>query len=304
MSKSETNPKSKIKSQKLGTKVEIKNLNSFRSVEQAINHEIERQTEALEAKEKIVQETRGWDEGKGITVSQREKEEAHDYRYLPEPDLPELHFDKKFIQTLKAELPELPQQRKERFAKEYELDVKTIELFCTNKDLGEYFEQVVSELRNWTKEAAQKEKVSRTAFLKLAKVAANYITSDLLGMLKGASVTDANFRITPENFAEFATLIQRGTISSKIAKQVLAEMLKTGGDPSHIIEEKGLSQMSDEGELETIIKDVIAKNDKVVQDYKKGKENALQFLVGQVMAATKGRAKPDVVQKLLKELLF
>jgi len=291
------------KGQKLGTKVEIKNLNSFKTVERAIDYEVERQARVLDAGKKVVQETRGWNETKGITFSQREKEEAHDYRYFPEPDLPTLQFPKSFIQEIKAEIPELPQQRRERLAKEYSLDEKAIEIFTYYKNLGEYFEKVMSELRNWVKEAEIREKISEEEFLKLTKLAVNYIITDLQGLLKGASITEEDFLITPENFAEFVSLIYRGKISSKIAKQVLEEMFKTGADPSHIIEEKGLSQLTDEGEIEKIIKGVIAKNPKAIKDYKKGKETALQFLVGQVMAATKGRAKPDTVQQLLKKLL-
>ncbi len=290
-------------SQKLGTKVEIKNLNSFRAVERAIDYEIERQTEILDKEKKVVQETRGWNETKGITVSQREKEQAHDYRYFPEPDLPTLHLDKKFIQEIKAEIPELPQQRRGRLAQEYNLDEKSIEILTFYKYLGEYFEKVMSELRNWVKEIETKEKVGKEEFFKLTKFAVNYIITDLQGLLKGASVIGEDFLITPENFAEFVTLIYEGRISSKIAKTVLEEMFKTGADPSHIIEEKGLTQLTDTEEIEKIIKEVISKNPKAIEDYKKGKENALQFLVGQVMAATRGRAKPDTVQQLLKKFL-
>jgi len=291
------------KGQKLGTKVEIKNLNSFRTVERSIDYEIERQTGVLDKGKKVVQETRGWNETKGTTVSQREKEQAHDYRYLPEPDLPTLHLNKKFIQEIKAEIPELPQQRRKRLAQEYNLDEKSIEIFTFNKDLGEYFEKVMSELRNWVKEVDVKEKVGKDEFLKLTKLAVNYIITDLQGLLKSASVLGEDFLITPENFAEFLTLIYKSRISSKIAKTVLKEMFGTGADPSHIIEEKGLTQLTDIGEIEKIIKDVISKNPKPVEDYKKGKENALQFLTGQVMARTRGRAEPDTVQQLLKKEL-
>ena len=289
--------------QKLGTKVEIKNLNSFKAVEKAIDYEIERQTEVLDSGKKVVQETRGWDEVKGTTVSQRKKEEAHDYRYFPEPDLPALNLSKSFIREIKAEIPELPQQRKERLITEYNLDQKTCNISVNNKDLGEYFEKVMSELRNWIKEIELKEKVKEEEQKKLIKLASNYIITDLQGLLKSASVTGEDFLITPENFAEFISLIYRKELSSKIAKQVLETMFKTGADPSHIIEEKGLTQLTDEKKIEKIIKDVISKNPKAVEDYRKGKETALQFLVGQVMAATKGRADPNIVNQLLKKLL-
>ena len=282
------------KDKDMGTKVEIKNLNSFKIVEQAIDYEIKRQAELLDKGEKIIQETRGWDEKKGITVSQREKEEAHDYRYLPEPDLPTIHLDKKFIQEIQGEIPELPQAKRIRLAYEYKLDEKVIEIFTSNKDLGEYFEKVMSELSNWLKQAY---------YQKLVNLAVNYITTDFWSLFGKASITELEGRITPENFAELITLIYKGEISSKIAKQVLKEMFETKADPSHIIEEKGLTQLTDTDEIENIIKQVISKNSKAVEDYKKGKQNALQFLAGQVMAATRGRAKPEMVQELLKKLL-
>ena len=290
------------KSRKLGTKVEIKNLNSFRSVERAIDYEIERQTEILNKRKKVSQETRGWNDVKGITVSQRKKEESHDYRYFPEPDLPTLHLDRRFIQEIKAEVPELPQQRRDRLSKEYNLNERVVKIFTSNKDLGEYFEKVMSELINWVKEIEIKEKVSSQEFLKLTNLAVNYIITDFWSLFGKVLIEELEDKISPENFAELIKMIYKGEISSKIAKQMLPEMLK-GADPSHIIKEKGLTQVSNVLELENIIKDVILKNQKAVEDYKKGKEPVLQFLVGQVMAATRGRAKPDTVQELLKKFL-
>ena len=279
---------------KLGTKVEIKNLNSFRSVERAIDYEIQRQTELLVKEERVIQETRGWDDIKEVTVSQREKEYAHDYRYFPEPDLPPLHFEKEEIEKIRAEIPELPQQKRERFKREYELDGKSIEVFVQNKELGEYFEKVVSEFEP----RLSKEKLS-----KVIKLATNYLITDLQGLLKGASVSDKNFLITPENFAEFINLIAEEKISSKIAKIVLEEMFKTGADPSHIIQEKGLSLITDEKKVEKVIQKVVAENQKAVSDFKKGKGTALQFLIGQVMAKTKGKAHPEIVKNLLTKIL-
>jgi len=291
------------KIQKLGTKVEIKNLNSFRAVEKAIGYEIERQGKILKSGKKVIQETRGWSEIKGETISQRTKEEAHDYRYFPEPDLPPLHFTNKDIQEIQAEIPEFPRQREERFKKEYEIGAKVVAIFVQNKDLGEYFEKVMSELRNWVREAEMKKSIEREEFLKLAKLGSNYIITDLQGLLKTSAIFDENFLITPENFAEFLTLIYRGEISSKIAKFILQEMFSTGADPSHIIEEKGLSQISDEAEIEKIVGEVISKNQKAVEDFKKGKSNAFQFFVGQIMAKTKGKANPEMVNKILRKLL-
>ena len=206
------------------------------------------------------------------------------------------------INKIKSEIPELPQSKRERFKTEYGLNEKEIEIFVQDKDLGDYFEKVMSELRNWIKEIEEKSQVEEDQFLKLAKLCSNYIITDLQGLLKGGSLIE-NFLITPENFAEFITLIYKGDISSKIAKMLLEEMFKTGADPSHVIEEKDLSQMTDGSEIEKIIKDVISKNPKPTEDYKKGKENALQFLVGQVMAASNGKAKPETVHKILEKVL-
>ena len=291
------------KDKKLGTKVEIKNLNSFRAVEKALDYEIERQTKVLKSGKKVIQETRGWDDIRGITVGQREKEEAHDYHYFPEPDLPPLHITSEIINEIKAEILELPQPRRERLKKEYNLLDKEIEVFVFNKDLGEYFEKAMSELRQWIKEIKFKRRVVEEEFLKLVKLCSNYIITDLQGLLKRASVTGEDFLITPENFAEFITLIYEGKISSKIAKMVLEEMFKTGADPSHIIEEKGLIQITDEAEIKKIIKEVISKNKKAVEDFKRGKANAFQFLIGQVMTATKGKANPQLVKDILSRTL-
>ena len=286
---------SKRKAQKLGTKVEIKNLNSFRAVEKSIDYEIKRQEKILKSGKKVIQETRGWLDIRGVTVSQREKEYAHDYRYFPEPDLPILHLGTpEYLNEIRAEIPELPQQKRERFKKEYELDEKNVEVFVSNKNLGEYFEKVVSEFEP---------RLSKEKLLSLIKLATNYLITDLLGLLKKTSITDEDFLITPENFAEFITLIHDGKISSKIAKQVLSEMFRTGADPSHIIEEKDLIQITNETDIKKIIEEVIAKNKKAAEDFKKGKENAFQYLIGQVMSKSKGKANPQIVSRLLKEVL-
>jgi len=286
------NPKSQIP--KLGTKVEIKNLNSFRAVEKGIEYEIKRQAGVLESGKKVIQETRGWDDIRGETVSQREKEEAHDYRYFPEPDLPPLHISAELIDEIKAEIPELPWQKIERFKKEYELDEKSIEVFVQNKDFGEYFEKVISELPS---------NLPQENLLKLIKLASNYLITDLQGLLKGASAVGEDFLITPENFAEFITLTYEGKISSKIAKMVLGEMFKAGADPSHIIKEKGLAQITDVAEIEKIVKEVISKNQKAVEDFKSGKESAIQHLIGQVMAESRGKANPQLVRDILAKAL-
>ena len=285
------------KTKKFGTKVEIKNLNSFKVVEKAIDFEITRQTELLEAGEKVVQETRGWNDKKEITFSQREKESAHDYRYFPDPDLPPMHFTKEYIANIKAEIPELPENKRERFKKEYGLEESQIEIFVTQKDLSEYFEKVISELDEWI------DQKNKSEFKKITKLASNYLISDVQGLLSGKEFDESEFKITPENFAEFIKMIHKNEISSKVAKMVLAEMYNTGVDPSNIVEDNNWGQMKDDGQLEKIITEVISKNPKAVADYTAGNKNSLQFLAGQVMAITRGTANPQQVQEILKKVM-
>ena len=282
------------KSKKLGTKVEVKNLNSFRAVERAIEYEIERQTAILEEGLQVFQETRGWDEKKGVTFSQREKEEAHDYRYLPEPDLPLLQFSKEAITEYKEGLPELPEERKNRLIAEYKIDSEAADVFVLNKDLGEYFENVTSELRRGL---ADKE------LSKITTLAANYLITDLQGLLQAKSVSDDDFHISAENFAELILLVVEQKISTPAAKTVLYEMYNTGGDPSQIVENRGLAQVSNENEIQSIAQAIIDENPKPVDDYKKGKEQALKFLVGQMMGRTKGAVNPETGEKILQQLL-
>lgn len=292
------------KNNKLGTKVEIKNLNSFRSVERGIDYEIKRQTELLESGEKIIQETRGWLEEKGETQSQRTKEEAHDYRYFPEPDLPTFKIGtKNYLSKIKRQLPELPNKRRERFKKEYNLSEREIEIFVHNKDLGEYFEKVYSELKDWVSSVEMKRKISKKEEEKLIKLCANYLLTDLQFLIKGKVFEKEKFPITPENFGEFITLIYEGKISSKIGKMLLPEMFKSGGDPSQLIREKGLSQIDDSSEIKEKAKKIISENRKAIEDFKKGKETALQFLIGQFMKETRGKVNPQKAAEILKDLL-
>ena len=281
--------------EKLGTKVEIKNLNSFRAVEKSIDYEIKRQGEALEEKEKIIQETRGWDDVAGITVSQRTKEEAHDYRYFPEPDLPPLTGLVEISERLRSELPELPAQKRERFAKEYKLSAADTEIFVINFELGDYFEKVVSEIKSWAEDAEPKIDPA-----KAVKLAANYLITELQKLIYQSGAAFEKIKITPENFAEFVKLTAQGVVHSSGAQVLLAEMFATGSDPSHIVKEKDLAQVSDEEELNAAVLDVISKNPGPVGDYKKGKQPALMFLVGKVMAATRGKANPQIVIRILK----
>jgi len=280
--------------EELGTKVEVKNLNSFRAVERAIEFEVKRQTAVLNSGEKIVHETRGWNEKTEETFSQRLKEEAQDYRYFPEPDIPPFTFTPEFISHIKEDIPELPQDRKIRFRQEYALQDKDVEVFVNNKDLGEYFEQVVSELGP---------DLPHDKLVKLIKLTTNYLISDLSGLLKGMSVEDTKFKITAENFAELINLTADNKISTPAAKSLLKKMFETGGDPSQLIEQEGLAQQFDEAELKKIAKEVIEKNPKAVEDYKKGKPNALQFLLGQMMTQTKGAVNPDTAREIITTLL-
>lgn len=272
----------------MGMKVEVKNLNSFRSVERSINYEIERMTELLEAGrgDEIVQETRGWDEEKQQTFSQRKKEHSEDYRYFPDPDLPKLKLNDAFdIEELKKSLPELPWQKRERYKKDFGIKDEDIELYIGNALLGDYFEKVVTAFHNDT------EKI---------KLASNYITSDIAGHLKESeNVTLPE----PDHFSELIEMISNGKISSRGAKDILEIMHGHDDSPLRIAEEKNLLQKSSEGELKPIIEKIIAENKKVVEDYKAGKEASLQFLVGQTMKATKGAANPEIVMKILKDLL-
>lgn len=281
-----------------GTKVEVKNINSFKFVEKAINYEIERQTELLEQGKKIVQETRGWDSNKNATVSQRKKESAHDYRYFPEPDIPPFKFTQEYVDELKKELPELPEAKAKRFKEEFNLPEKDIEILTSEKDLADYFEKVVSELED--KVCAEEACLPKE---KIIKTAANYIITELRKHLVENNENIRDIKITPENYAEFIGFIATGKINSSAAQTVLQEMYRKGSDPSQVIEEKNLMQMENEDELEKIIKEVLKKNEKSVGDYKKGKGNALQFLVGQIMSATKGKANPQKAMELLRKNL-
>lgn len=279
-----------------GTKVEVKNINSFKFVEKAIAYEIERQTEVLERGEKVIQETRGWDANHNATISQRKKESAHDYRYFPEPDIPPFQFSLDHIEELKRKLPELPDEKAERFQKEYNLPEEDILILISEKKLAEYFEEVASEMA---------EKINCGEFNvkkeKALKLATNYIITELRKYLADNSQEIKDIKITPENYAEFILIVASGKINSSAAQTVLAEMFQTGGDPSQIIEEKNLSQLESAEDLSRIINEVLKNNEKSVTDYNSGKEKALKFLIGQIMKESKGKANPQVAEKLLLE---
>ncbi|MDP4001575.1 MAG: Asp-tRNA(Asn)/Glu-tRNA(Gln) amidotransferase subunit GatB [bacterium] len=283
-----------------GTKVEIKNLNSIAAAAASVDYEIARQKELIEGGGEVVAETRGWDENKKQTFSQRSKEEAHDYRYFPEPDLPPLHFESKDIENIKAMLPELPAQRRERFKKQYNLPDADIELFTTDKSLGNYFEHVASELLSFDKLDHLERPVSEHNE-RLLKLASNYIITELQ---KHRAVSGSeDMLITPESFADLVVRVFHKQVSSSGAQAVLEEMFKTGASPEHIIKEKDLGQVSDSGALDSIVDAVILANPKPVEDYKKGKEAAKKFLIGMVMRESKGKANPQVAEVIIEAKL-
>ncbi len=267
---------------KLGTKAEIKNLNSFRSVQRGLEYEAARQEDILEDGGRIIQETRTWDEGKGITLSMRSKEQAHDYRYFPEPDLVPIIVDPAKVAEIRSQLPELPDARKARLMDSYGLSSYDAEVITSTRAMADYFDETV------------KLDVD-------AKTAANWIMGDLSKHLNAGSQTLAESPVTPSKLAELIQLIDKGTISGKIAKTVFEEMWASGKDAATVVKEKGLVQISDEGAIIIIVESVIAAHPQSVADYQAGKEKAIGFLVGQIMKQTKGRANPELVNKLLKE---
>jgi aspartyl-tRNA(Asn)/glutamyl-tRNA(Gln) amidotransferase subunit B len=291
-------------SKKLGTKVEVKNLNSFNIVGRAAAYETKRQSELLDNGEKVIQETRGWDENGQKTFSQRLKEEAHDYRYFPEPDIPPIVINNKQsainTEKLRSLIPELPQQKRKRFIEEYGIDTNLAEIFVKDMDIANYYEEVVSELLSWEKAQGHEEE-KKDIRQKLLTLAANYLTTDLRGLMSGDAMPISELKISPENFAEFVDLIHIGKLSSRGAKDLLPQMLKTGGDPHQLMLDKGLGQVSEAGELEVAADRVIAANPEAVTKYKSGNENILQFLVGQMMKETKGAANPQVAAEILRK---
>ena len=276
----------------LNPKTEIKNLNSFRNVERALKFEITRQTKEFKKGKISRQETtRGFNADTGATTQQRSKEGAADYRYFPEPDIPPFKFSNQELKTITAQLPELPYAKKERLMKQYELIEQSAQIFTDNQPLGGFFENTVSELEQLDNEQID---IDPKDIRPLVKLASNII-------LRNVREIKEELKITEANFAELIVLIHQGKISKNNATEVLAEMQKTGGDPDHIIQNLGLKQESDTGNLEKIIKEVISENKDVVAKVKDGKTSALQFLMGQVMKKTQGRAEPNKVTELLQK---
>jgi aspartyl-tRNA(Asn)/glutamyl-tRNA(Gln) amidotransferase subunit B len=268
----------------LGTKTELKNLNSFRYLQRGIEAEIERQLEALELGEKIVQETVHFDPATGKVSALRSKEEAHDYRYFPEPDLTPLELDEAYIERVRAGLPELPAARKERMVRDYALAAKDAALLATNKPLGDYFEALAAQTGD-------------------ARLAATWVLGDFSAYLNAAGLQADQAPVSVTALAEMLGLVRDGTLSGKMAKEVFEAMTATGKRAADIVAEKGLGQISDAGELETVIVRVVAGNPGPAEEFRQGKERALGFFVGQVMKETRGQANPQMVNELLKKHL-
>jgi len=272
-------------------KVEVKNMNSFRAVFQAMDYEARRQRKAFSEGKKLTQETRGWVDEKGKTVAQRSKEYAHDYRYFPEPDLPPLSISREWVAEIRAKIPELPEDRRDRFMKEYGLPLYDADLLTSNKAMADYFESYMKEApHKWSPKESAKE-------------LANWLLGEFLRLLNAQNLEIKDSRLTAKKFWLLIDFVDRGVISRTSAKAVFEDMFNTGKTAEEIIKERGLSQISDTGELEATIADVINSNVQAVSDYRAGKETALKFLVGQVMRATKGRANPVLAGELLQKKL-
>ncbi|SHK35314.1 Asp-tRNA(Asn)/Glu-tRNA(Gln) amidotransferase subunit GatB [Thermocrinis minervae] len=269
----------------LGTRVEIKNVNSFKFVQKAIEYEIERQIQIIRDGGKVEQETRTFDPSTGRTYSMRSKEEAEDYRYFPDPDLLPLIVPKEWIEEIRSSMPELPHQRRERLVKDYGITQKEASILTLHKELGDFFEEV---LKHYPQDP---------------KMACNLLLNDLLGYLgeKGLSLEEAP--ITPEHLAQLIKLLKEGVLSSKLAKEVLKKMVDTGKLPKVIVEEEGLVQVSDEETIRRLVEEVLKEHPQEVERYKKGEEKLFGFFVGQVMKKAKGKANPQKVNQILKEAL-
>jgi len=271
-------------SDKLGTKVELKNMNSFKNVKVALEYEVKRQNSCIEDGTKIFQETRLWDAAKQTTASMRLKEEAEDYRYFPEPDLVPFVVDKNVIAKISSGLPEMPQAKAERFASEYKLSSYDAAILTAQIDVADFFEEAVKIYPN-------------------PKVVANWLSGDIMAALNDKNIGIKDLGLSASALAGLLKMIESGAISGKMAKDVLKEAIATGTDPREIVQKKGLSQISDISKIEEIVDAVIGREAKSVNDYKSGKKNALTFLVGQIMKESRGKANPAIVNEILKKKL-
>ncbi len=273
-------------------KVEIKNMNSFRAVFRALEFEIERQTNLFKNNESIVQETRGWSEETGQTVSQRTKEYAHDYRYFPEPDLPPLFVEKQWVQSIESNLPELPDARRDRFIQEYNLPTYDASILTSGIETANYFEDAISGTN-----------LKNGRLSDRAKATANWIIGDLAHLLNNSGANIEESPIKPDHLCELLDLMDEGKISVRMAKEIFEEMYTDAKKPSLIVKERGLLQINDEEQLKSMVLEIINANPKAVDDYKKGNSNAVGFLVGQLMKETKGQANPKTANGLVKSAL-
>jgi aspartyl-tRNA(Asn)/glutamyl-tRNA(Gln) amidotransferase subunit B len=287
-----------VGSKKLNPKIEVKNLNSFRNVEKALAFEIDRQTKEFNKGTIPRPATRGFDAAQGVTVAQRTKEEAADYRYFPEPDIPPFAFATQELEERRLAVPELPHDKRERLMRQTSISREQAQLLADMPKLADFYEQTVSELQQLDKEQAD---IAADEIKALVQRAANVILRDVRAMAAGESKSLA---ITPANFAELVVLLHQGKLNPSAVPKVLAEMQKTGGDPDHILRNLGLEQVSDAAELERVIDEVIASNEDVVAKIKAGKDSALQALVGQVMQKTRGKANPKLAADLLKQKIL
>jgi aspartyl-tRNA(Asn)/glutamyl-tRNA(Gln) amidotransferase subunit B len=273
-----------VGSEGLGVKTELKNMNSFRFVEHALEYEIQRQIATLDDGEKIVQETRLWDASKNVTLSMRGKEEAHDYRYFPDPDLVPVEIDAAWVEKVRGDLPELPDEKENRFVEAYGLPREDARTLTATAELAEYFERAVARFPQ-------------------AKKVGNWILTELLRQLNRDDRDLAECAVTPEHLAGMLAMIEDGSISGKIGKQVFEEMYRTGKEPEEIVQEKGWVQIQDSSELAEVVDQVLASNPDEVSKYRAGKEKVFGFFVGQVMKATRGQANPKLVNELLRKKL-
>jgi aspartyl-tRNA(Asn)/glutamyl-tRNA(Gln) amidotransferase subunit B len=276
-----------VGSQEFGTKVEVKNLNSFRSVRNAIAFEIERQTRLLDAGQPVAQVTMGWDEAAGVTREQRSKEEAHDYRYFPEPDLPPLELDPAWIEAVKADLPELPDARRDRFLAEYGLNRYDASILVEDQSVADYFEHAVQ---------AAGARVS-------PKLISNWVTGELFRLMNEAGISIGEVKVSPQDLVALIEMLQADDINQPAAKKTFGAMWETGRSPRELVEELGLKQISDAGQLAGVVSRVIQDNPDAVAQFKGGKETTIRFLIGQVMRSTRGKANPQLAEQLLRQQL-
>jgi len=273
-----------VGSDTLGNKVELKNINSLKFIQKGIEYERRRQISLLDAGERVRQETRLWDPQAGETRTMRSKEESHDYRYFPEPDLPPVVFDDAWLDAARASLPEMPEKRQARFVEDYDLPDYDAGVLTESKKVADFFEEALTAYAN-------------------PKAMSNWIMTELLRVSGEGEEEDADFPVAPKDLAELVKMVDEDTISGRMAKAVFKKMVETGDSPQSIVEAEGMAQVSDAGELEGIIAQIVADNPQAVEDYKAGKQKSIGFLIGQIMKATRGQANPQIANELLRKAL-